>query len=335
MDVSVKLQELQSGAVARGRKWLDGSNEDEVRSLAALLALFAVACGSLSACACHLGLVSFARGDALKVIVRKLLQKMWLEELLRVAEYSLQKSVQRLCKDAKGVSWLEDALKDEVVVLTRWAARNNLQWLEHAVNGLSQTNLAAVCKAFGTYQQQGQPKPSVKEMQDGLVQGVWRVLCCDIPIPEPGHWYVAEEPREDARQTILQLDFPRDETLLTFCKLAGEEKFRLTACGMDTVYTCKRVACKLNVSIQNLQILLPNDKLLASYRRANPTATIDWALVRMVLLPVAVYSLDWTRRHLAVGLPNGEVRVWDSQVRCGALDEDRLWELALTKLDQK
>eukprot|EP00435_Cladocopium_sp_Y103_P069602 s449_g33.t1 len=99
--------------------------------------------------------------------------------------------------------------------------------------------------------------------------------------PDPGARsmvYVADESIGVAGQTILQLDyalFPRDQIVLTFCNLAGEEKLRLNACGMDAVWdTCKRVARKLNVSIQTLQLLLPNDELLFSFCRDNPTATI-------------------------------------------------------------
>eukprot|EP00435_Cladocopium_sp_Y103_P033476 s1489_g8.t1 len=148
------MRELQSGAVADGRKWLEGAlnllNEDQVQRIAALLPL------------------SFARGDALKVMRKKLLQKMWLEESLRVAEYSLQESVHRLCKNAKGPEWLKDALSDEVAVLTRWAARNKKEWLKQAVCGLSRSNLAAVCKAFGTDQPQVGSKTKVRENRDGL-----------------------------------------------------------------------------------------------------------------------------------------------------------------------
>eukprot|EP00435_Cladocopium_sp_Y103_P025000 s1881_g6.t1 len=144
LDVSVKQQELQSGAVADGRKWVEDAlnllNEDQVRRIGALLPL------------------SFARGDALKVMRKKLLQKMWLEESLRVAECSLQESLHRLCKTAKSSEWLKDALSDEAVVLTRWAARNNVEWLVHAVHGLPRANLEAVCKAFGTDQPQGGSK---------------------------------------------------------------------------------------------------------------------------------------------------------------------------------
>eukprot|EP00435_Cladocopium_sp_Y103_P009182 s2068_g2.t1 len=111
-----------------------------------------------------------------------------------------------------------------------------------------------------------------------VVWGPKRIGRCDIPTPEPGAWYVADESIGVAGQTILQLDyvlFPRDQILLKFCNLAGEEKLRLNACGMDVVWdTCKNVARKLNVSIQNLQLLLPNDGLLFSFCRDNPTATI-------------------------------------------------------------
>eukprot|EP00435_Cladocopium_sp_Y103_P012603 s2573_g3.t1 len=99
---------------------------------------------------------------------KKLLRKMWLEESLRVAEYSLQESVHRLCENAKGPEWLKDALSEEVVVLTRWAARKNKEWLEQAVGGLSRSNLAALCKAFDSDQLQVGSKTKMKEMRDGL-----------------------------------------------------------------------------------------------------------------------------------------------------------------------
>ena len=47
----------------------------------------------------------------------------------------------------------------------------------------------------------------------------------------------------------------------------------------------------------------------------------DWALVKIVVLPAKVKSVDWTGHRLATGLENGEVRVLNSQFRCGALEE--------------
>eukprot|EP00435_Cladocopium_sp_Y103_P027207 s2211_g6.t1 len=389
MDVSVKLKELQRDAVTRGRKWLDNRlqslNEQGLRSLASLLSIL------------------LARGDDVKKIVERLSQKIWVEESMRVADYSFSASVQRLCEDAsdKGVSWLKEVLTDEAEVFTRWRARNNLQWLQHAVQTLTRQNLAAVCKAFGVDQKKDKRKAPVDELCAAFVQhvdsqargllkthrsaqnvavadtkrvrkvlaeellrydtkkskdfgaklqdlrqvvsdmgqaGLLQVLetmkqnvlrgvgnVAKIPIrdgkneddgidlsqlgeifaqgdegqleravaevkgqtfsrgPEPGHWYLAEE-RTEARHTILQLDYAceQDEVLLTFCNLAGDEKLRLTARSKDTVWDiCKRVACKLNVSIQNLQILLPDNELLISFCRANPTATFSPQLTNM------------------------------------------------------
>eukprot|EP00435_Cladocopium_sp_Y103_P046355 s2845_g13.t1 len=84
-----------------------------------------------------------------------------------------------------------------------------------------------------------------------VVCGPKRMGRCGIPFPEPGHWYVAEE-RTEARHSILHLDCicEHDEAVLTCCNLAGDEKVRLNARGMNPVWDiCKRVACKLNVSI--------------------------------------------------------------------------------------
>ena len=47
-------------------------------------------------------------------------------------------------------------------------------------------------------------------------------------------------------------------------------------------------------------------------------------MVKIVVLPSEVKSIDWTGHHLAMGLGSGEVRVLDSQFRCGALEEEWL-----------
>ena len=46
--------------------------------------------------------------------------------------------------------------------------------------------------------------------------------------------------------------------------------------------------------------------------------------MKIVVLPSPVLSISWTEHQLAVGLYTGEVRVWDSQFRCSALDEEWL-----------
>eukprot|EP00435_Cladocopium_sp_Y103_P048397 s696_g14.t1 len=50
--------------------------------------------------------------------------------------------MQRLCENAiaKGPQWLKDALSQEAVGLTRWAARNNKEGLEQAVAELSRSD---------------------------------------------------------------------------------------------------------------------------------------------------------------------------------------------------
>eukprot|EP00435_Cladocopium_sp_Y103_P031940 s334_g8.t1 len=54
----------------------------------------------------------------------------------------------------------------------RIVERNNLQWLQHAVQSLSRQNLAAVCKAFDVGQRKDKRKARVDGLCAAFVQGV-------------------------------------------------------------------------------------------------------------------------------------------------------------------
>eukprot|EP00435_Cladocopium_sp_Y103_P038726 s1019_g10.t1 len=159
--MSVKLRELQSGAAAHGRTWLEDAllsrSQREVRRIAALLPL------------------SFATGNTLEVMRKKLLRKIWLEESLRVAEDSLQESVQRLCCFERGSGGFDA----EVVVLTRWAARNSKEWLQQAVAELSRSDVAALCRAFDKVQVNVDNNTKTEDMRDALVRSVWSEARCE------------------------------------------------------------------------------------------------------------------------------------------------------------
>lgn len=99
---------------------------------------------------------------------------------------------------------------------------------------------------------------------------------CDIPSPDPGHWYIAAC-LTTCKPRILQLDFlgEHDAEVLTCYSVAGEEILRLDARGSDLVWdSYKRISCKLNVPLQNLQVVFPDGELLVPLCRANPAARL-------------------------------------------------------------
>jgi hypothetical protein len=75
----------------------------------------------------------------------------------------------------------------------------------------------------------------------------------------------------------MQMDFlgEHDAEVLTCYSVAGEEILRLDARGSDLVWdSYKRISCKLNVPLQNLQVVFPDGELLVPLCRANPAATL-------------------------------------------------------------
>jgi alpha-tubulin suppressor-like RCC1 family protein len=99
---------------------------------------------------------------------------------------------------------------------------------------------------------------------------------CEIPSLEPGFCYVGDA-MPHSRDVVLQLDFlcEFDTFMLTCFSLAGEQVLRLNARCSDLVWsTYKRIACKLNVNLPSLKLVLPDGHLLASICRANPLAIV-------------------------------------------------------------
>eukprot|EP00435_Cladocopium_sp_Y103_P031612 s3198_g8.t1 len=100
---------------------------------------------------------------------------------------------------------------------------------------------------------------------------------CSIPPPEPGTFYV-EDRTFHWRDRVLQLDFVSDENgfvILTCLDLAGQEVLRLKAQGSDLALDAKkRIADKLHISLQSLQVVLPDGDLLATICKATPLVTV-------------------------------------------------------------
>ena len=98
---------------------------------------------------------------------------------------------------------------------------------------------------------------------------------CSIPSPKPGLRYISDW--RGGTDLALQLEIvgENDEATLKGSTLAGEERFCLTARSVDLAWeTHKRIARELTVSLQNLQLVLPDGQLLAKFCRANPGASL-------------------------------------------------------------
>jgi len=98
---------------------------------------------------------------------------------------------------------------------------------------------------------------------------------CSIPSPKPGLRYISDW--RGGTDLALQLEIvgENDEATLKGSTLAGEERFCLTARSVDSAWeTHQRIARELNVSLQNLQLVLPDGQLLAKFCRANPGASL-------------------------------------------------------------
>ena len=98
---------------------------------------------------------------------------------------------------------------------------------------------------------------------------------CNIVPPEPGIRYISD--RTHGRDLALQLELvgEDDAITLTCSTLAGEERFRLTAQGIDSAWeTHKRIARDLNVNLANLHLMLPDGQLLAKVCRMNPGTSV-------------------------------------------------------------
>jgi hypothetical protein len=98
---------------------------------------------------------------------------------------------------------------------------------------------------------------------------------CNIPSPRPGVCYISDV--TCGRDLALQLDFVhKDDAAMLICStLAGEERLRLTARGVDSAWeTHKSIARELKMNLWNLHLVLPDGQLLAKVCRANPGASV-------------------------------------------------------------
>ena len=97
----------------------------------------------------------------------------------------------------------------------------------------------------------------------------------DIPSPEMGICYIKDLACGKVLALQLEIVGENDEVTLKGSTLAGEERFCLTARSVDLAWeTHKRIARELTVSLQNLQLVLPDGQLLAKFCRANPGASL-------------------------------------------------------------
>ena len=98
---------------------------------------------------------------------------------------------------------------------------------------------------------------------------------CNMPLPEPGIRYISDRTRGIDLAVQLVLVGEDDAITLTCSTLAGEERFRLTAQGIDSAWEIhKRIARDLNVNLANLHLMLPDGQLLARICRANLGAAV-------------------------------------------------------------
>ena len=112
---------------------------------------------------------------------------------------------------------------------------------------------------------------------DGCAVAIGEVVDgqCDIPLLEPGMCYVGD--MTSSRDFVLQLDLVReDDAVSLICStLAGEERYRLIAQGVDSAWeTHKKIARGLKINLPNLQLILPDGQLLARICCANPGASV-------------------------------------------------------------
>ena len=128
----------------------------------------------------------------------------------------------------------------------------------------------------------------------------------NIPTP-PGICYI--DTISCGRDLALQVEFVRkDDAVTLICStLAGEERFRSTAQGVDSVWeTHKRIAREVNVNLPNLQLVLPDGQLLAKVCRANPGASV--AEVAQSSGQTCYSNSFWTTAQIGQALKSKKVK---------------------------
>ena len=130
---------------------------------------------------------------------------------------------------------------------------------------------------------------------DGQAVACGRNTCgqCNVPslmswrewlpfgFASPSYRYVCESTTFDmlGRDRVVQVDFLLEGdggVIVTCVGLDGLEVLRLKAQTSDrTADVCSRVARELNTTVQNLRMVLPDARLLATISKANPSATLS------------------------------------------------------------
>ena len=107
----------------------------------------------------------------------------------------------------------------------------------------------------------------------------------------PSYRYINALPIR-GKDRVVQVDFLLQDdagVILTYVGLDGLEVLRLKAQKSDrTVDVCSRAARELNTNVENLRMVLPDARLLATIYKANPFATLSdvisgWAKMASIL----------------------------------------------------
>ena len=105
--------------------------------------------------------------------------------------------------------------------------------------------------------------------------GINNVGQCDISQLGPGKSYISD--LRSSEHLVLQavLSFKDDAVSVLCSTLSGNEMLRMNVGGSDLAWDIhKGIARELSVNLQNLQVVLPNGRLLAGVCFANPETTI-------------------------------------------------------------
>ena len=117
---------------------------------------------------------------------------------------------------------------------------------------------------------------------------------CNIPLPEPGTFYIGDQilPVLPGRNLVLQLNSvcENDAVMLRCSNLAGEEMLHFNVSDSEPAWATltSRIVRELKINLQNLQVVLPDGELLTSFSRANPEATIADLRAKLFDSPAAL-----------------------------------------------
>ena len=162
-------------------------------------------------------------------------------------------------------------------------------------NSYGQGNIPPLDEGFLYSQVSAGHSHTVLLRSDGQAVACGRNTCgqCNVPslmswrewlpfgFTSPSYRYVCESTTFDmlGRDRVVQVDFLLEGdggVILTCVGLDGLEVLRLKAQTSDrTADVCSRVARELSTTVQNLRMVLPDARLLATISKANPSATLS------------------------------------------------------------